>query len=301
MKFSTPIVALVSLLLAGPEQISGFSSSPSTGIQKNVMTSSSVALKMSEPTNDGERRAFLSKIVGATAAFTASTFVPALSQPAMAFGGALKKVNSQLSGFGLPTLSKLPDGFSPLLEIYGKGKNRVPLLVEFLYPSEWIVVLPNLDLNSEDGTIQAGQFSAGDTATFFVLDDNDQKIDDISAQSKEFYTNVVTSAISQKSSNIYQDFKITKIEQIEGEVKGQKYTLVDFKYGLLTGAGFEVDRKGVASITHVGSATQVLWCASTRQRYKKTEDSLRTIASSFRVFGDGLDLAVKEYQKEFDD
>lgn len=177
MKFSTPIVALVSLLLACPEQISGFSTSPTTGIQKNVMASSSVALKMSEPTNDGERRAFLSKIVGATAAFTASTFAPALSQPAMAFGGALKKVNSQLSGFGLPTLSKLPDGFSPLLEIYGKGKNRVPLLVEFLYPSEWIVVLPNLDLNSEDGTIQAGQFSAGDTATFFVLDDGDQKID----------------------------------------------------------------------------------------------------------------------------
>ena len=56
------------------------------------------------------------------------------------------------------------------------------------------------------------------------------------------------------------------MEPIEGEYKNQKYVLVDFKYELLTGAGFEVDRRGVASITNQGESVQVLWTASTRQR-----------------------------------
>ena len=70
--------------------------------------------------------------------------------------------------YGLPLLKDVPGGFSPLVELYGKGRNRKPLLVEFLFPSDWVVVLPNNDVNSEEGTIQAGQYSAGDTATFFV-------------------------------------------------------------------------------------------------------------------------------------
>ena len=34
-----------------------------------------------------------------------------------------------------------------------------------------------------------------------------------------------------------------------------------------TGAGFEVDRRGVAAITSEGPAVEVLWAASTRERY----------------------------------
>lgn len=70
--------------------------------------------------------------------------------------------------------------------------------------------------------------------------------------------------------------------------------LVDFKYELLTGAGFEVDRTGVASVTSQGDAVEVLWAASTRQRFKKMEPVLRDIASSFRCYTDGLNLAVDE-------
>ena len=73
-------------------------------------------------------------------------------------------------------------------------------------------------------------------------------------------------AISQKGDNIYQNFKLLKTEPTTGEYKKQKYMLVDFKYELLTGAGFEVDRRGVASITNQGGNVQVLWAASTRQR-----------------------------------
>lgn len=51
-----------------------------------------------------------------------------------------------------------------------------------------------------------------------------------------------------------------------GGFRDQKYMICDFKYELLTGAGFEVDRRGVASITSEGDAVEVLWCATIRQR-----------------------------------
>lgn len=71
--------------------------------------------------------------------------------------------------------------------------------------------------------------------------------------------------------------------------------ICDFKYELLTGAGFEVDRVGVASVTSVGNNVEVLWSASTRQRYKKTEQQLRTITDSFRCYSDGLDMSKIDY------
>lgn len=80
--------------------------------------------------------------------------------------------------------------------------------------------------------------------------------------------------------------KITKLEP--RTVDNQQYMMADFKYQLLTGAGFEVDRKGVASITSEGDAVEVLWAASTAVRYKKTEGQLRDIVNSFRCYADGI-------------
>lgn len=98
----------------------------------------------------------------AVTAGTLSTICPFL--PANAVSG-VNKVNSKLTGFGLPPVTTVPDGFQPLLEIYGKGKNRTPLLVTFSYPITWVVTLPSNDVNGEDGTIQAGDYGKGDTAT----------------------------------------------------------------------------------------------------------------------------------------
>ena len=36
------------------------------------------------------------------------------------------------------------------------------------HPVTWVVTLPSNDVNGEDGTIQAGEYSKGDTATLFV-------------------------------------------------------------------------------------------------------------------------------------
>lgn len=215
---------------------------------------------------------------------------------ALGFGGGLSKVNAKLQAYGVPQMDKLADGFSPLLEVYGKGKNRDPLLVQFVHPSDWVVTLPSQDTNGEDGTIQAGQYAKGDTATFF-LDDSDGKVDNISEQSKEFFQKELIRAISQKGDNVYQNFKVTNMAPQDNN--GQGYVIVDFKYDLLTGAGFEVERRGVASVTSTGKSVQVLWAASTRQRYNKsTEGSLREIASSFRVYSDGLDSQKIVYKED---
>lgn len=78
-------------------------------------------------------------------------------------------IHNNCFSFGLPGLANVPNGYSAIAEIYGKGANRSPLLVAFGFPIDWVVTLPSQDVNGEDGTIQAGEYAKGDTATFFVL------------------------------------------------------------------------------------------------------------------------------------
>ena len=196
--------------------------------------------------------------------------------------------------FGFPAIENLPDGFTPLAEIWGKGKNRSPYFVTFNHPVDWVVVLPSQDLNGEDGTIQVGEYAKGDTASFFVYEEvgkitvseesllivilkrqhdffiliralcSYKYFQNLAEQPKEFFNKALIKSISQKGENFYQDFKITKIDPRKGLYKDQDYVIVDFKYQLLTGAGFEVDRTGVASVTNTGDTVQVMWSASTR-------------------------------------
>jgi len=243
------------------------------------------AMKMSANQVDS-RRAFLNNVAATTTAVVASGFVT--PSPALAVGGQ-KKVDAKLKGYGLPA-AIIPNGLTPLCYVYGKGANRFPILVTFSHPFDWVVTTPSNDVNGEDGTIQAGEYGTGDTATFYV-DIEAGSVENIESKDKEFFSKSVIRAISQKGDNMYQNFKITNVEEGQSGFGGQKYMIVDFKYELLTGAGFEVDRRGVASITSQGKAVEVLWCASTRQRYKKLEQTLRNIASSFRCYTDGLNFS----------
>jgi len=229
------------------------------------------------------RRRFIDSL--SSGAAVAATSVLLTPSPAFAYG--LGKANDKLKSYGLPGLVNVPGSYSALAEIYGKGANRSPLLVAFGFPIDWVVTLPSQDVNGEDGTIQAGEYAKGDTATFFVLP-NEGKVD-IQSKDKKFFSEALIAAISQKSSNIYQDFKVTKMEpSADG-----KYMYVNFKYTLLTGAGFEVERKGVASVTSVGDGVQLLWSASIAARYRaKTEDQLNTIVRSFVCYSDGLNFSA---------
>jgi len=237
------------------------------------------------PKAHGTRRGFMDNLATATASVAGASSLLMIPSPAMAYG--LGQANTKLASYGLPALSSVPSSFSALAEIYGKGANRSPLLVAFGFPLDWVVTLPSQDANGEDGTIQAGEYAKGDTATFFVIP-NAGKIENIQEKDKGFFKDALIAAISQKGNNVYQDFKIIKAENGE-----KNYVIVDFKYTLLTGAGFEVERRGVASITSVGEGAQLLWTASIAARFKnKTEGQLRSIANSFRVYSDGLNFSA---------
>jgi len=264
---------------------------------RDVAASSSRLLmrKEGEEESATTRRSFFVDVVsGATMATIgglASPFLPIL--PANAVSGE-KKVAAKLKGYGLPPLNKVPDGFTPLLEIYGKGKNRSPILVQFTHPITWVVQLPSNDVNGEDGTVQAGDYGKGDTATFYNNEEA-EKIEDVLSQPKSFFDAAVRKAISLKGESMYQSFKTIKIEPLE--TNGQKYMIVDFKYELLTGAGFIVERRGIASVTtSEGKGTQLLWTAVTNQRFKKMGPLLRDIAESFRCYTSGLDLSDELYR-----
>lgn len=262
-------------------------SMPSTS-SRSATVLQSIKSESDEETN---RRSFLSQMAVSAACLTgASNGLFSLPTPASAASG-LNKVNAQLKAFGLPTVSKVADGMTPLCEIWGKASNRFPILVTFNHPITWVVTLPSIDSNGEDGTIQAGEYNKGDTATFFVWEDAGH-VDDLASQPKELFEKALIKSISQKGDNMYQNFKVTKLEPVT--IDGQQYVRADFKYQLLTGAGFEVDRKGVASIASQGNAVEVMWAASTAIRYKKTEEQLRDIVASFRCYTDGIKVEVAD-------
>jgi len=243
------------------------------------------------------RRDFLAQqstaVVAAAIAGASTAVVVFPTTTASAATSGASKVNAKLAAYGLPPVAPVPDGFSSLLEIYGKGKNRTPLLVTFNHPLSWVVTLPSNTVNGEDGTVQAGDYGKGDTATLFV-DSNGSYTGDITKAPKEVFESVLKKSIGQRGDNMYQNFKITKLEPGTGTnyYGDQTYMTCDFKYQLLTGAGFEVDRKGVASVTNQGKNTiEVLWAASTAARFKKTEKTLRDIVSSFRCYADGINMS----------
>lgn len=275
---------------------------PSTAFHFGQMMQKQQSMQLQAASSEGDsRRDFLTKTGAAALSITSSSGLGwgVLAPPANAVGG-VGKVSERLKAYGLPPLGPVPNGLTPLLEIWGKGKNRFPLLVLMSHPVTWVVTLPSNDVNGEDGTIQAGEYSKGDTATLFVYSEGGH-VDNIASAGKPLYEKVLQKAISQKSANIYQNFKVTKIEPQSGaEYNGQEYVICDFKYELLTGAGFEVDRRGVAAITSQGPAVEVLWAASTRERYKKTEPVLRDIVSSFRCYADGLNFSSElvQYDEE---
>ncbi|KAJ1455654.1 hypothetical protein M885DRAFT_519338 [Pelagophyceae sp. CCMP2097] len=203
----------------------------------------------------------------------AAACLPFLVAAAPANAASLNKVEKALSGLGLPALGELPGGFNALLETYSQGRGNKPLLVRFAFPSSWLVVKPSVNTNGESGTISAGDYGKADSASLFVSPEVGE------LTSREFLNKVVVAGISQRGDNQYQSFKLGKVTPGE---KG--YTLVEYKYELLTGAGFVIERTGVASVTSVGTGSQALITVTTSTRWKKLEDTLKAVANSFRVY-----------------
>jgi hypothetical protein len=150
------MTATLSVLVALAICSGGFANAFSTTFQ--LGRTPTVALQASTENESATRRDFFAATRRAAAA---SVFTPALLSslatsgvvlpvlPANAVSG-VNKVNAQLAGYGLPP-AIVPEGLTPLLEIYGKGRNRQPVLVSFAHPITWVVVTPSNDKNGEDG------------------------------------------------------------------------------------------------------------------------------------------------------
>jgi hypothetical protein len=146
------------------------------------------------------------------------------------------------------------------------------------------------------GTIQAGEYAKGDTASFFVYSDPGHK-DDIRKEPKSLVEEALQKAVGQKGGvNVYQNFKVTKIVPDTD----RKYVTADFKYTLITGAGFEVDRVGVASLTSQGKGIELLWTAVTALRYAKMERTIRDITKSFQCYTDGINMSNELFDANVD-
>lgn len=198
------------------------------------------------------------------------------------------KFLSQIKGYGLPAPPKTPDGFFPVLEVYGKAvaatsENKAattlePLLVSFNSPNTWLVQRPNIDVNGEDGTISAGDYGKGDSAALFVT----TKKGSFDESDKQYLAEVIYEGLTQKAA-VVQNLKLKKARKLEANTE-TPYYVVEYTYELITGAGFEIARRGVASVTSVGKSVEAMITASTDIRFKKVEPQLNEIAASFRVY-----------------
>jgi len=90
------------------------------------------------------------------------------------------------------------------------------------------------------------------------------------------------------SGDVYEDVKIKKITPVT-QPDGAEVAYIDFRYTLLTRAGFEVVRKGMASAQVASGAVVGLVIATTEQRYKGLEDDIRASVDSFRAYPVKLD------------
>lgn len=224
----------------------------------------------------GRRDAIGSVIGGASAA------LGILGAPRGASAVSADKFNNEMLGYGVKDTKPCPDGFSPLIEFYGKAISGVePLLVTYNSPDGWLVVRPNIDNNGEDGTISSGDYGKGDTTSFFL---GPQLKSGESLEDRATIEKIVFAGLTVKGASQVQGFKMGKPKKLEADTL-QPYYLVDYSYTLLTGAGFEINRKGCGSVTAAGDKnTQALLGATTDIRWKKTEVSLREAAESFRCY-----------------
>ena len=232
-----------------------------TAVSSLSASRSPVSMTVSPPASVGRRGAL---------GFAAAGFaLGVVGAPESAVAYDVNKLNKKLDQLGLPPVASIPNGFNPVLSSVNLDQS---LYVQFNHPGAWLVVNPSLNSNGESGTVSAGDYGKGDRAALFVMDL-------APGTDKKYFETLIKKGVTQRGDNQIQGFKIKKIAP---PVNG--YTIVDFEYELLTGAGFIVERKGVASCATVGGKSQALLSVTTSARFKKLESDLRTIASSFRVY-----------------
>jgi len=218
--------------------------------------------------------------------------------PAQALGQ--DEAKTLLKQYGTPQLmpAKVPDGFQVVVEAVGltesAGTSRTklgdePYVLTFNCPSNWVIAKPNIDFNGTAGTVQANDYTKGDSAILFVQPQYSKKLAEMK---KDDYSTILYKALTQKGKGLLDSITINTFKDIPG---APGYKQVQFDWTLNTGAGFSVNRLGYATFAQLGSTNnlQVLWGGTTSTRWDKMEKTLIDMISSFRV-----DLVPKDKTEE---
>lgn len=232
------------------------------------------------------RRTFLIHLAALTALPTLS-HLPASAAPAT--GRSI--VNSVLSAYGLPTLRDV-SGFTPLVEQYDR------LVVEFQYPSAWIVQRNVLPVSDDAGLTQAngrmsmggmnapmegrssgltvGDYRKAEGLSFYV-DSAPKGVNTVERVNVQFIADLVTPGDATGSA--------PNARVIEEWMDAEGYRWIETKYESITGSGYIVARKARAKATVLSDGKLYALTAScTENRWKKVAELLDTALHSFHVY-----------------
>lgn len=230
-----------------------------------------------------------------------SPVAPATLAPRPASARGLNEVNKDIVSYGVPEMAytkDVPFGWTYEDELIGTAiKNAEygkidlgtePLVVAYAHPANWITSKPVIDENGAAGTVAANDFNKGDSATLWVDTAFKGQLADLKLPE---YAKELRKAVTQKGGGLVNSMKVEKV--VDGE---PGYKLCQYSYEIEGGAGIPLLRLGWAAFAQAGTSgnLQVFWSVCTLPRWKAQQETLKSIASSFRA-GKVPPSIAKEY------
>jgi len=223
--------------------------------------------------------------------------------------GSVTDIKEDLKTYGTPELTpseEAPAGWTWVAEPIGitedayNGKfnlGAVPRVLRFLCPPGWLAERPNIDYNGAAGTVQINDYSKGDACTFYADLNFAGNVEDLKKKDCE---KELAKALTQKGKSFLQGIKVSKVE--DGPAPG--YKTCEYEYTIYSGAGFELERSGVAVLAQLPDTKllNIFWSAASTSRYKDVKSNLKTVMKSFRIAKVPAGIKVKREQddgKEF--
>lgn len=200
-------------------------------------------------------------------------------------------INSILSAYGLPTIRDI-SGYSPLLEQYAT------LVVQFQYPSAWIINrtlapvadrdglrqanglmsrgTPNVPLEGRTSGLTVGDYRRAEGLSFFVCDapSSAKHIHQVPAA---FIARLVTPGDAR---GLTPDVTVLRTS-----VDDDGYRILDTRYESITASGYSVGRRARVRATVLRDGKLYALAGTCSEiRWKKMIQTIDTSLDSFRVF-----------------
>lgn len=249
-------------------------------------------------------------VSGAAVASASAGSAPLVLAPSAALAKSYEEAKTELLGFGVSNLiaDKPPqNGWKVVVQAIGLAEDsdlaRMKLggerqVLYFHVPNLWIVTIPNLDFNGAAGTVQANDFGKGDSACLFVDVNFKGKLAEMT---KMDFQDKMFKALTQKGKNFIELLKVTKVK--DGDRPNTK--IVEYEYEIESGAGFALNRNGIAAFTQVGKrgSLQTFWTGTTTPRWDYLKKDLEDIVQSFCIGNvpDSVEITLRKETKRQDE